>query len=97
MYLRWITNPRPSLEARIRTQEIIRRNKEAKASVLRLRKQLAEAAREAEALGLLASAHGEEEEDLERELFEDEVFEEEELLDDEDKSSVDVVNSHRLG
>ena len=87
MYLRWIIDPGPALEAKLRIQEIIQRNKEAKINVLRLRKQLAEAAKEAEALGLLASVRDvlEEEDNLDTLLLEDQsgLDEDAEDVDDE--------------
>ena len=71
MYLRWLVDPRPALEAKLRTQEIVQRNKDAKINVIKLRKQLADVAKEAEALGLLASVQDilEEEENLEQLLL----------------------------
>ena len=53
MYLRWIVDLRPTLEATRKAHEIIERNKEAKMNVGKLRRQLRELMKEAETLGLL--------------------------------------------
>ena len=53
MYLRWIVDPTPQLEAEQHVQEIIRRNKEIRAEVGQLRRQLIELEKEAEKLGLI--------------------------------------------
>ena len=53
MYLRWIVDPSPQLEAEHRAQEIIRRNKEIRQEVGHLRRQLVELEKEAERLGLI--------------------------------------------
>ena len=53
MYLRWIVDPTPQLEADHHVQEIIRRNKEIRAEVGQLRRQLIELEKEAEKLGLM--------------------------------------------
>jgi hypothetical protein len=53
MYLRWIVDPAPQLEAEQQAQKIIRRNKEIRQEVVLLRRQLVELEKEAERLGLI--------------------------------------------
>lgn len=63
MYLRWIVNPGPQTDAVKKVREIVERNKNAKLNVVRMRKQLRELMKEAEALGLLKQDEEDEQQD----------------------------------
>lgn len=63
MYLRWVLGPSPSTLAFEKAQIIIKRNKEARTNVIRLRRRLMDLTGEAEKLGLLESNEPHDEKD----------------------------------
>ena len=61
MYLRWIVDQRPHARARDRARQIVIENREARAKVSKLRKEVSLLLKEAERLGILTNGEEEDE------------------------------------